>query len=284
MLRLLRPQSLQLRRVSIRSEGKYTSSVNRKSVNDEEVSKFSALSKQWWNPNGPFRMLHLMNPCRVRYILDAVKYKRNQQNLQGSKVLDIGCGGGILSMALARLGATVMGIDASESNIVEAKRYASLTDADLVASGSLQFKHITAEQLLQEGGGQQQFDVVCTLELLEHVDDPLDLINTSSQLLKSEGMLFASTINKTALSQLLAITMAEDILQLVPQGTHDYNKFISPHNMVRWMEDAQIEGIDDEFGLRGMIYNPLKSEWALTAGSSTMETQCNYIMCGIKKK
>ncbi|KAI3633668.1 hypothetical protein MIR68_008615 [Amoeboaphelidium protococcarum] len=283
MQRFFRPQSLQLSCISLKSQGKYLSSVNSKSVNDEEVSKFSALSKQWWNHNGPFRMLHLMNPCRVRYILDAVKYKRNQQNLKGLKVLDIGCGGGILSMALARLGASVTGIDASESNIVEAKRYSSLTEAVLVESGSLQFKHITAEQLLQEGGGQQQFDVVCTLELLEHVDDPQDLISTSSQLLKSEGILFASTINKTALSQLLTITMAEDILQLVPQGTHDYNKFIPPQDMIRWMEDAHIAGIDDEFGLRGMIYNPLKSEWALTAGSSTMETQCNYIMCGIKK-
>ena len=209
-----------------------------------EISKFTLMAEQWWDTEGICKPLHLINPLRLEFILA-------QQTLQGQKIIDIGCGGGILTEAMAKIGAQVTGIDKSAALIEVAQKHAadnqlsikySLTDAESFAT-----KH------------NQSFDVVCCMELLEHVPDPCSLIQACSDLAKPGASIFFSTINRNPRAYLLAILGAEYFLKLLPRGTHDYKKFIRPSELATAARQANLELKK----FQGIYYNPLIQYYAL---------------------
>lgn len=204
-------------------------------IDHTEIAKFSELAKHWWDPQGPCKPLHRINPVRLHFVQQQVK------SLAGKKILDIGCGGGIFSEGLAEQGAIVTGIDMSEPTLVAAKEHCQNK------SLSLRYFCITAEEFAQQHS--HQFDVITCMELLEHVPDPLQLIQACTKLLKPEGHVFFSTINRTFKAYALAILAAEYITNVLPKGTHDYKKFIKPSELCRWIRETgltvnAIKGID----------------------------------------
>ena len=213
-------------------------------VDPAEVAKFEELASRWWDPHSEFKPLHDINPLRVDYI-------DRLAALADKDVLDVGCGGGILSEAMARHGARVTGIDMGEAPLGVARlhQYESGVEVD--------YRHGTAEQLAAERPAS--FDVVTCLEMLEHVPDPGSVINACSQLVKPGGRVFFSTINRNPKSYLFAIVGAEYLLRMLPRGTHDYRKFIRPSELDEWARQAGLE-LDD---LTGMSYNPLTGEYRL---------------------
>lgn len=235
---------------SAESEPEFTSSL---SVNADEITKFQRMSADWWSHTGKFAPLHAMQPIRMQFIRRQVAQHRIASSLAcdarlvhapftGLACLDVGCGGGLLSEALCRLGAKVTGVDAGRENIAMAKLHAQ-SDIKLQRSGRLRYEHRTAESLLAKH--RASYDVVCALEVVEHVDDPRAFIETCVNLVRPGGTLFVSTINKTQMSYLLAIVAAEYVLRWVPQGTHDWNKFVRPKTLTQWINKAQY---CDEFG------------------------------------
>ena len=223
-----------------------------------EIAKFSELSAHWWDTQGELRTLHEINPLRLQYIND-------RAHLNGKKVLDIGCGGGILAESMAKIGAQVTGIDMSESSIQVAKlhQYESGTDVDYLVT--------TAEALATTHAGE--FDVITCLEMLEHVPDPASIIAAAARLVKPGGQLFFSTINRTLKSYLFAIIGAEYVLKLIPKNTHDYAKFIRPSELADWMRAADLN-VDE---ITGMAYNPLTK-----AAKLCSDVAVNYLMHGSK--
>ncbi|KAF9900163.1 Hexaprenyldihydroxybenzoate methyltransferase, mitochondrial [Linnemannia zychae] len=242
------------------------------------------MSDEWWAPQGPFKMLHLMNPTRIRYIRnrlqasgafsrtgegafggDDVKreaeFSRGRFPLQGLEILDVGCGGGLLAEALARLGAKVTGLDASVENIQMARIHATkdpLLSGNGSAPGSLEYRHQTAEQLLEQG---HQFDVVCSMEVIEHVENPAGFLKVLGQLVKPEGDLILSTISRTPLSYFLTIFCAEHLMRMVPVGTHHWSKYINPDELqsgVETLSDCRV------LNIQGIGFNPLSGQWELT--------------------
>jgi 2-polyprenyl-6-hydroxyphenyl methylase/3-demethylubiquinone-9 3-methyltransferase len=213
-------------------------------VDPAEVAKFEELASRWWDPHSEFKPLHDINPLRVDYI-------ERRAALAGKQVLDVGCGGGILSEAMARHGARVTGIDMGEAPLSVARlhQYESGVEVD--------YQRITAEQLAATQPGS--FDVVTCLEMLEHVPDPASVIHACAQLVKPGGQVFFSTLNRNPKSYLFAILGAEYLLRLLPKGTHDYRKFIRPSELDEWARQAGLE-LDD---LTGMSYNPLSGEYRL---------------------
>ncbi|KAF9361967.1 Hexaprenyldihydroxybenzoate methyltransferase, mitochondrial [Mortierella sp. AD094] len=262
--------------ISDASRGNSDSPIH--TVNKEEIAKFAAMSDEWWAPQGPFKMLHLMNPPRIRYIrnrLEAsgaisnaiIKSSSDQGSpntkyrfpLQGLSILDVGCGGGLLAEALARLGARVTGLDASIENIQMARIH-SKKDPLLNGGGpgSLEYRHLTAEQLLEQG---HQFDVVCSLEVIEHVDNPAGFLKVLGQLLKPNGDLILSTISRTPFSYLVTVLFAEHLLRMVPVGTHHWSKFITPKELKAGVQDlAKCQVLN----IQGIGFNPLSGQWELT--------------------
>lgn len=248
-----------------------TSSPN--TVDPLEIEKFSKMSEDWWNLKGDMKPLHQMNPTRVSFIRDAIiaKYKMDKQTLkpfENMKIVDIGCGAGILAESLARLGGTVVGIDAASSSIAVATKHASL-DPDL---HSLSYLCTTAEALAQESPAS--FDIITCLEVIEHVSDIPALLDACKALIKPGGSIFISTINRTFVSRALAVFAAENILRIVPQGTHDWNKFVTPDETRNYLSRAGFEQVS----LSGMAYNPLSGHWWLCGN-----TDMNYICHGFKK-
>ena len=217
---------------------------NTTNIDTAEVSKFDHMAHRWWDPHGDFKPLHDINPIRLDFI-------DSRAVLKGKRVLDIGCGGGLLSEAMDARGASVVGIDAGETVI----RVAELHQAE---SGSgVDYRHTSAEALL--ASTPDRFDVITCLELLEHVPDPAGLVRTCAELAQPGGHVFFSTINRNLKAWLTAIVGAEYVLRLLPKGTHQYNKLIRPSELAQWSRDADLELLE----LRGMSYNPFSGHTAL---------------------
>jgi len=231
-------------------------------INKKEIEKFSKIAAEWWNPNGKFKPLHKFNPIRIKYIKDNIikKFNLNSSNkpLKTINILDIGCGGGLLSEPMSRLGANVVGIDASKKNIEVAKFHAK--------KNKLKINYICASPEMLKM--QKKFDVILSMEIIEHVEDINFFIKKSSELLKKNGLMFIATLNKTLKSYIFAIVGAEYILKWLPIGTHDWNKFIKPDELIKItkINNLKLEKLD------GMNFDLLTSEWNLSSNNSV-----NYI-------
>jgi 2-polyprenyl-6-hydroxyphenyl methylase / 3-demethylubiquinone-9 3-methyltransferase len=224
-----------------------------RNVDEAELAKFSALAQSWWDPAGPSRPLHELNPLRLRYVQRAAE-------LRGAAALDVGCGGGILSEALARAGARVLGIDLSQAVLDVAELHA------LEGKIEVKYQPIAAEQLaLQQPAA---FDLVTCMELLEHVPDPAATVAALAALVKPGGDVVVSTLNRKPLAFAVAIIGAEYITRILPRGTHEYLKFIRPSELARWGREAGLELID----LTGITYNPLTRSFRLSPN-----TDINYL-------
>ena len=223
-----------------------------------EIQKFSELAHRWWDPTSEFRPLHEINPLRLEWINARVP-------LAGKNVIDIGCGGGVLSESMAKKGAKVTGIDLSEKAL-------KVADLHSLESGvEVRYKHIAAEDMAQEEPGQ--FDVVTCMEMLEHVPDPASIVRAAAALVKPGGHLFFSTLNRNPKSYLFAVIGAEYILRILPRGTHDYGKFITPAELAQFVRQAGLQ-VD---GLRGLTYNPLTKIYSLNS-----DTSVNYMVACTK--
>jgi 2-polyprenyl-6-hydroxyphenyl methylase/3-demethylubiquinone-9 3-methyltransferase len=238
-------------------------------IDDEEVARFSRLSGQWWDARGPMAPLHKFNPVRLGFIRDRVvaHFDRDAtrlDSLAGLRMLDIGCGAGILSEPLARLGATLVGIDPSESNIAVARHHAAQSEL------AIDYRATTAEILAAAG---ERFDVVLAMEVVEHVADPDLFIELAAELVKPGGLLFVATLNRTIKSFALAIVGAEYILRWLPRGTHQWDKFITPNEL----EIAIEQGGMHITGESGMMYNLLADRWQLST-----DMDVNYMVVAEK--
>lgn len=231
-------------------------------TDQQEVSKFSEIASSWWDPEGELRTLHHINPIRVDYILDQLRqHKAIHTDFSGLKLIDVGCGGGILSEALAEKGAEVTGIDASDAAIDVATMH-------LHQSGqNVSYLVSTAENYAADHAGK--FDVVTCLEMLEHVPDPASVVNACAQLVKPGGHLFFSTLSRTPKAYLLAVLGAEYVMSLIPRGTHDYAKFIKPHELAAMLRDQELDRLD----MRGLHYNPLSK-----TASLNQDLNVNYLV------
>ena len=240
-------------------------------VDPAEVAKFEAMAAEWWNPKGKFKPLHMLNPCRLSYITRqiAAEFNRDlQQDLpfQGLRLLDIGCGGGLLAEPMARLGATVVGADAAERNIPVARVHAQQSGLEI------DYRHTTAEAMAAAG---EQFDVVLNMEVVEHVADPLAYLTACQQLLKPGGLMVCSTINRNAKSFAMAIIGAEYVMRWLPKGTHEWNKFITPDELFDLIRNAGLAPVDR----KGFVFNPITWQWAL----SDRDLSVNYVTASIKE-
>jgi 2-polyprenyl-6-hydroxyphenyl methylase/3-demethylubiquinone-9 3-methyltransferase len=224
-----------------------------------ELAKFSELAHRWWDADGEFRPLHEINPLRLEWIA-------SQCSLPGAKVVDVGCGGGILADAMARRGADVLGIDLAEKPLRVAELHALEA-----GTTSVEYRLVAAETLAAEQPGR--FDVVTCMEMLEHVPDPASVVNACATLLRPGGRIFFSTLNRNFKSFALAIVGAEYVLGLLPKGTHEYAKFLRPSELSTWCRHA---GLDIE-SLRGMEYNPITRRYRLSGN-----TDVNYLMACAK--
>jgi len=231
-------------------------------INKKEIEKFSKIAEDWWNPEGKFKPLHKFNPIRIQYIRDNIinhfRLKNKIKPLNNIDILDIGCGGGLLSEPMRRLGANVTGIDASKKNIDVAKLHSD--------KNNLKIKYIysTPENL----NIKKKFDVILNMEIVEHVEDLNFFIKKSSELLKKNGLMFVATLNKTLKSYIFAIIGAEYILNWLPIGTHDWEKFVKPEDLIQISKEnnLKLEKLD------GMNFNLLSDEWNLSSNKSV-----NYI-------
>ena len=235
-------------------------------INKEEIQKFSALADEWWDVEGKFKPLHMFNPTRIEYILNlcSSRYKVNRDlPLKNLKILDIGCGGGLISEPMCRLGAEVTGIDASLKNINVAKTHAYKNEL------KIEYLNKSPEQMNQK----EKFDVVLSLEVVEHVEN-LDLyLKACSNLLKKDGMMFTATINRTLNSYIKAIIGAEYILKWLPIGTHDWNKFLKPEDLEKKLNKLGFLTKD----ISGLSFNPFLKKW-----KRTKDLSVNYIMSAVK--
>ena len=232
-------------------------------INKKEIEKFSKIAAEWWNPNGKFKPLHKFNPIRIKYIKDNIikKFNLNSSNkpLKTINILDIGCGGGLLSEPMSRLGANVVGIDASKKNIEVAKFHAK--------KNKLKINYICASPEILKI--QKKFDVILSMEIIEHVEDINFFIKKSSELLKKNGLMFIATLNKTFKSYIFAIIGAEYILKWLPIGTHEWDKFVKPLDLIKICKanNLKMQKLD------GMKFDLLTNQWSLSSDNSV-----NYIV------
>jgi 2-polyprenyl-6-hydroxyphenyl methylase/3-demethylubiquinone-9 3-methyltransferase len=240
------------------------------SVDPEEVAKFAALADDWWDPAGTFAPLHKLNPARLTFIRDRIAAHQGrdplaERPLAGLRVLDIGCGGGLLCEPLTRLGAEVTGIDAAEPNVAAAARHAAEAGLDI------DYRHTTAETL---AAGGAHFDLVLNMEVVEHVADVKAFLQASAALVAPGGAMVLATLNRTPKSFAFAIVGAEYLLRWLPRGTHDWRKFLRPSELVAYLRAAGLETKE----LTGVAYNPLTGAWHLAA----RDLDVNYMIFAVK--
>ena len=228
-------------------------------VDPAEIRKFEDLASRWWDLQGEFKPLHDINPLRLNYI-------NTGSPLEGKRVLDVGCGGGILSESMSHCGADVTGIDMGKAPLSVARLHALETEAEI------DYQQITAEELA--ASDIERFDVVTCMEMLEHVPDPASVVRACAQLVKPGGQVFFSTINRNPKSYLFAIVGAEYLLRMLPKGTHDYAKFIRPSELARWTRAASLQTRD----ITGLTYNPLNGIYRL----DPRDVDVNYMIATLR--
>jgi 2-polyprenyl-6-hydroxyphenyl methylase/3-demethylubiquinone-9 3-methyltransferase len=239
-------------------------------VDPSEIAKFEAMAAEWWDENGKFKPLHMLNPCRLDYITTQIagEFDRDLSTpspFKGLQLLDIGCGGGLLSEPMARLGADVVGADAAERNIPVARIHAEQSGLQI------DYRHTTAEDLADAG---EQFDVVLNMEVVEHVASPIDYLIACRKLLKPGGLHICSTINRNPKSYMMAIIGAEHVMRWLPKGTHEWSKFITPDELYALMRDAGLDPVDR----KGFVFNPVTWSWRL----SDRDLSVNYVTASLK--
>ena len=237
-------------------------------INKEEIQKFSKLADEWWDVNGKFKPLHMFNPIRIEYIIENIKkyfeIKKNKADfLEGLNILDIGCGGGLISEPMSRLGANVTGIDEYEKNINIAQLHAK--------KSGLQIDYINASP--EELNEVEKFDVILNLEIIEHVDNVNLYIKSCSKLLKKRGLMFTATLNRSFISYVKAIIGAEYILRWLPIGTHDWNKFLKPEELENFLSNEKFSTVD----IKGLKFNPFFNKW-----KKSNDLSVNYIIASFK--
>ena len=239
-------------------------------INKQEIQKFSKLADEWWDVNGKFKPLHMFNPIRIEYIIEKIKLHfniskemKNNRYLENLKILDIGCGGGLISEPLSRLGGKVTGIDASEKNVKVAKLHAK--------KNNLKIRYLqNSPEKFEE---YNSYDIILNLEIVEHVDDINLYIKSCEKLLKKNGLMFTATINRTFTSYVKAIIGAEYVLRWLPIGTHEWSKFIKPEELENYLNKNNFNTID----VKGLEFNPLFRKWKRSDDFSV-----NYIICSKK--
>ncbi len=239
-------------------------------VDPSEIAKFEAMAAEWWDPHGKFKPLHMLNPCRLDYITQQIagEFDRDLKRpnpFEGLRLLDIGCGGGLLSEPMSRLGAEVVGADAAAGNLPVARIHAEQSGLQI------DYRHTTAESLAEAG---EQFDVVLNMEVVEHVADPLGFLTASQQLLKPGGLLICSTINRNPKSYAMAIFGAEVVMRWLPRGTHEWNKFITPDELFDLLRQAGLDPVDR----KGFVFNPILWNWSI----SDRDLSVNYVTASVK--
>ena len=237
-------------------------------INKEEIQKFSKLAEEWWDVNGKFKPLHMFNPIRIEYIVENIKkhfniLEKKANFLEGYSILDIGCGGGLISEPMSRLGAKVTGIDASEKNIKIAKSHSN--------KNKLRINYLKASP--ETLNSEEKFDIILNLEVVEHVDNVNLYIKSCSRLLKKNGIMFTATLNRSFVSFIKAIIGAEYVLRWLPIGTHDWNKFIKPEELENFLKKEKFSTLD----IKGLKFNPFFSKWRRSNDLSV-----NYIICSKK--
>ena len=240
------------------------------SIDPGEIAKFEAMAAEWWNPEGKFKPLHMLNPCRLDYITAQIAAEFNRDltapaPFAGLRLLDIGCGGGLLCEPMARLGATVVGVDAAPRNIPVARLHADQ------AGLNIDYRLGTAEAM---AAADEQFDVVLNMEVVEHVADPLSYLTACQQLLRPGGMHICSTLNRNPKSYVFAIVGAEQIMRWLPRGTHDWRKFITPDELYDLLRRAGLSPVDR----KGMVFNFAGWSWRL----SPRDLSVNYVTTSLK--
>ena len=243
---------------------------NQSTIDPAEVAKFEAMANEWWDLEGKFKPLHMLNPCRLDYINEQIAIEFNKdltQNLpfKGLRILDIGCGGGLLCEPMARLGASVVGADAASGNIPVAQIHARQSELEI------DYRHTTAEALADRG---EKFDVVLNMEVVEHVAGPPTYLLACQKLLKPGGLHICSTLNRNPKSFLFAIIGAEWVMRWLPKGTHDWNKFITPDELFAFLTEAGLLPVDR----KGFVFDKIRWSWSLSA----TDLSVNYVTASVK--
>lgn len=239
-------------------------------IDPAEIAKFEAMAAEWWDPNGKFKPLHMLNPCRLDYITNqiAAEFDRDltaPNPFAGLRILDIGCGGGLLSEPMARLGATVVGADAAPRNIPVAQVHAAQSGLQI------DYRHTTAEDMAAAG---EQFDAVLNMEVVEHVSDPLAYLTACHDLLKPGGLMVCSTLNRNPKSYLMAIIGAEYVMRWLPKGTHEWSKFITPDELYDLLRRAGLQPVDR----KGFVFDKLCWTWSI----SDRDLSVNYVTTSLR--
>ena len=239
-------------------------------VDAGEIAKFEAMAAEWWDPDGKFKPLHMLQPCRLDYVIDqiAAEFGRDPKTdrpFAGLRLLDIGCGGGLLCEPMARLGAEVVGADAAERNIPVARVHAEHSGLEI------DYRHTTAEAMAEAG---EVFDVVLNMEVVEHVSDPPAYLRACRDLLKPGGLMVCSTLNRNPKSYVMAIIGAEHVMRWLPKGTHDWRKFITPDELFALLRGAGLEPVDR----KGFVFNPVSWSWRI----SDRDLSINYVTTSLR--
>ncbi len=245
-------------------------SVQANTVDAAEVAKFEAMAAEWWDPGGKFKPLHMLNPCRLDYITKQISAEFGRDMpapapFRGLRILDIGCGGGLLAEPMARLGADVVGADAAARNIPVAQLHAEQQGL------TIDYRHTTAEALAAAG---EAFDVILNMEVIEHVEGPQGFLKTCHALLRPGGLMICSTLNRNPKSFVMAILGAEWVMRWLPKGTHDWAKFITPDELYAMMRQAGLDPADR----KGFVFNPVTWRWSI----SDRDLSCNYVTASIR--